>query len=332
MPAGLASMQNTGVHLRHADRRSDNDTLHRHASRTTTAWRSRQGHADPDHGVPGSGRRSPCRVSRSTPVEIDRRRDPVAIPAASPTRRRYRHRINPLCSVTINVDAWAAGPRDRPAGSADPRRRLSSSRPRVELGARIVAVVAVCGIAASALVAGTPGVASAAGLELFDQSFQNNTADGDGGVALPAGPGGSTNMACLSASGNPGPAALRSCTTSLDTPGSGKLRLTDARPTGSAARSARRACRSPRASTSCSTPTSTAETRRTGSRSSCRPRTPQRRRCLRSSDNPAARSATRPTAALSGLVVRLSRLRVRRLRELQLPVVPGLRLHEPCPT
>ncbi|MEU8083038.1 putative Ig domain-containing protein [Micromonospora sp. NPDC049101] len=75
-----------------------------------------------------------------------------------------------------------------------------------------------------------PVVAEAAGTVLFNQPFHNNTPDGLGPIVLPALPAASTtpNFACLSASGNTGTGALRSCATQTDAPGSGKLRLTDA--------------------------------------------------------------------------------------------------------
>ncbi|MGV9775710.1 DUF7927 domain-containing protein [Streptosporangium sp. NPDC003464] len=75
-----------------------------------------------------------------------------------------------------------------------------------------------------------PTAASAAGTVLFNQPFHNNTAGGTGSVVLPALPSGTgtTNFACLTASGNSSTGVLRSCTTSTDSAGSGKLRLTNA--------------------------------------------------------------------------------------------------------
>ncbi|MEK8104120.1 hypothetical protein NKG94_01470 [Micromonospora sp. M12] len=75
-----------------------------------------------------------------------------------------------------------------------------------------------------------PVVAEAAGTVLFNQPFHNNTPDGLGPIFVPALPASSTttNFACLTASGNTGTGALRSCATQNDAPGSGKLRLTDA--------------------------------------------------------------------------------------------------------
>ncbi|MFD8528088.1 beta strand repeat-containing protein [Streptosporangium canum] len=75
-----------------------------------------------------------------------------------------------------------------------------------------------------------PASAAAAGTVLFNQPFHNSTANGTGAVALPALPGGTgtTNFACLTASGNTSTGVLRSCTTSTDSAGSGKLRLTNA--------------------------------------------------------------------------------------------------------
>ncbi|MEV0457279.1 fibronectin type III domain-containing protein [Catellatospora methionotrophica] len=68
----------------------------------------------------------------------------------------------------------------------------------------------------------------AAGTTLFDQPFHNNRPDGLGAVALPAAPGGGTNSACLTAVGNLNTGVLRTCGSSTDPQGSGKLRLTDA--------------------------------------------------------------------------------------------------------
>ncbi|MFI6882588.1 fibronectin type III domain-containing protein, partial [Streptosporangium canum] len=75
-----------------------------------------------------------------------------------------------------------------------------------------------------------PASAAAAGTVLFNQPFHNSTANGTGAVALPALPSGTgtTNFACLTASGNTSTGVLRSCTTSTDSAGSGKLRLTNA--------------------------------------------------------------------------------------------------------
>ncbi|CAO5163189.1 Staphylococcus aureus surface protein A (modular protein) [Frankia sp. AiPs1] len=74
-----------------------------------------------------------------------------------------------------------------------------------------------------------PNVASAAGTLLFDQPFHNNIPDGVGSVVLPALPTGAagSNTACLTAAGNSTTGVLRSCTSSTDSPGSGKLRLTN---------------------------------------------------------------------------------------------------------
>ena len=90
-----------------------------------------------------------------------------------------------------------------------------------------VATVATA-LIASALVVMSPGVAMAAGSTLFDQPFHNSSADGQGAVAIPGMPDSGTNIACLTASGNPGTSQPQSCASALDTPGAGKLRLTDA--------------------------------------------------------------------------------------------------------
>ncbi|MEV4181328.1 fibronectin type III domain-containing protein [Streptosporangium canum] len=75
-----------------------------------------------------------------------------------------------------------------------------------------------------------PASAAAAGTVLFNQPFHNSAANGTGAVVLPALPSGTgtTNFACLTASGNTSTGVLRSCTTSTDSAGSGKLRLTNA--------------------------------------------------------------------------------------------------------
>lgn len=98
---------------------------------------------------------------------------------------------------------------------------------------RGIARTLVLALSASALtgtsVTVTPTPASAAGTVLFDQPFHNNTANGTGSVVLPAMPSGSgtTNFACLTASGNITTGVLRSCSGNLDSQGSGKLRLTN---------------------------------------------------------------------------------------------------------
>ncbi|MGJ6962645.1 putative Ig domain-containing protein [Streptosporangium sp. G11] len=95
---------------------------------------------------------------------------------------------------------------------------------------RALARLLVLSMAAGMLNAPAPMAASAAGTVLFDQPFRNNTPNGLGAVVLPALPTGQsgTNVACLTASGNSSTGNLRSCAGSLDLPGSGKLRLTDA--------------------------------------------------------------------------------------------------------
>ncbi|WP_371780880.1 DUF7927 domain-containing protein [Streptosporangium subroseum] len=103
--------------------------------------------------------------------------------------------------------------------------------PRFRRGtARVLVLALTCsGLAGTAAVL-APRPALAAGTVLFDQPFHNNTANGTGAVVLPALPSGQsgTNFACLTASGNTSTGVLRSCTTDLDSPGSGKLRLTNA--------------------------------------------------------------------------------------------------------
>ncbi|MCW2929849.1 MAG: hypothetical protein JWM19_811, partial [Actinomycetia bacterium] len=91
-----------------------------------------------------------------------------------------------------------------------------------------VAIVAVLVAGISAAVPGR--VAAAAGTTLFVQSFANNTVNSSYPVALPAVPTGisGTNVACLTASGNTSSGVLRSCPSSNDSNGSGKLRLTAA--------------------------------------------------------------------------------------------------------
>ncbi|MCA2228283.1 putative Ig domain-containing protein [Nonomuraea aurantiaca] len=74
-----------------------------------------------------------------------------------------------------------------------------------------------------------PALAQAVATTVFDQPFHNNTANGTGAVSKPALPAGATgsNIVCLTASGNTTTGVLRSCPTSTDAQGSGKLRLTD---------------------------------------------------------------------------------------------------------
>ncbi|WP_326556718.1 DUF7927 domain-containing protein [Micromonospora sp. NBC_01796] len=100
-------------------------------------------------------------------------------------------------------------------------RRLAARR---RIGAGVVAV-----LLATLAVVLPATVASAVGSTLFDQPFHNNSANGLGAVILPALPAGGTgtNVACLTASGNPGTGGLYSCTGTTDPLGSGKLRLTD---------------------------------------------------------------------------------------------------------
>lgn len=75
------------------------------------------------------------------------------------------------------------------------------------------------------MVVSAPG-AFAAGTTLFNQPFHDNTVDGTAGsVSLPVAPSG-TNVACLTAAGNPVANPLSSCPTATDAQGSGKLRLT----------------------------------------------------------------------------------------------------------
>jgi large repetitive protein len=70
--------------------------------------------------------------------------------------------------------------------------------------------------------------AFAAGTVLFNQPFHDRTVDGPvGSVSVPAAPSGSTNSACLSASGNSTANPLASCTSATDAQGSGRLRFTN---------------------------------------------------------------------------------------------------------
>ncbi|MFI7056684.1 putative Ig domain-containing protein [Streptosporangium canum] len=96
---------------------------------------------------------------------------------------------------------------------------------------RRVARIMALALTGSALT-GPPAVpaSAAAGTVLFNQPFHNSAANGTGAVVLPALPSGTgtTNFACLTASGNTSTGVLRSCTTSTDSAGSGKLRLTNA--------------------------------------------------------------------------------------------------------
>lgn len=76
-----------------------------------------------------------------------------------------------------------------------------------------------------------PPVAHAAGTVLFENSFGYNTIAGGAGTGtvapLPTSTSG-TNVACLTASGNSTGTPIKSCTSSTDTAGNGKLRLTAA--------------------------------------------------------------------------------------------------------
>ncbi|GIG87380.1 fibronectin type III domain-containing protein [Plantactinospora endophytica] len=94
--------------------------------------------------------------------------------------------------------------------------------------ARLFTATALTVLLAAGAILAAP-FAVAAGSTLFDQPFHNNTANGVGAVALPGVPVTSlTNSACLTASGNLTTGVVRSCLTSTDPQGSGKLRLTDA--------------------------------------------------------------------------------------------------------
>ena len=84
-------------------------------------------------------------------------------------------------------------------------------------------------VAAVACITARAPTALAAGTVLFNQPFHDNTVDGPvGAVATPPGPGGRTNVACLSASGNSTGTPLLSCPSAPDTQGAGTLRLTSA--------------------------------------------------------------------------------------------------------
>ena len=90
-----------------------------------------------------------------------------------------------------------------------------------------MAVVLVTGIAAAAVPA---RVSASSGTTLFTQTFANNTVDSSYPVSIPALPSGSSgsNVACLTAAGNPSGTAPHSCAGNNDVNGSGKLRLTSA--------------------------------------------------------------------------------------------------------
>jgi large repetitive protein len=97
--------------------------------------------------------------------------------------------------------------------------------------ARSVIGVAVVAVLVAGISAAVPArVAAASGSTLFVQSFANNTVNSSYPVALPALPTGisGTNVACLTASGNTSSGVLRSCPSSNDINGLGKLRLTAA--------------------------------------------------------------------------------------------------------
>ncbi|MEU4570245.1 fibronectin type III domain-containing protein [Micromonospora sp. NPDC023956] len=89
------------------------------------------------------------------------------------------------------------------------------------------ALVLVIALSAGGLVI-LSGPAAAIGSTLFDQPFHDSTPSGVGAVSVPGTPtGAASNAACLSAAGNTTTGPLLSCTTSVDPPGAGKLRLTN---------------------------------------------------------------------------------------------------------
>jgi len=92
--------------------------------------------------------------------------------------------------------------------------------------AAVLAPVLAVGVAAAVPMR----VAAAGGTTLFAQTFANNTIDGTYPVSVPALPSGASgsNVACLTASGNPSGAAPHSCSGNNDVNGAGKLRLTSA--------------------------------------------------------------------------------------------------------
>ncbi|SER30994.1 DUF7927 domain-containing protein [Microlunatus flavus] len=105
-------------------------------------------------------------------------------------------------------------------GDASLRVRPRSGRPLV-----LLLCVALLG---GMLAVVAPVRAMAAGTVLFQNGFHNRTVDGTGAATKPALISGSTNTACLSASGNTSTPPLLSCTSATDAQGSGKLRLTAA--------------------------------------------------------------------------------------------------------
>jgi large repetitive protein len=88
----------------------------------------------------------------------------------------------------------------------------------------IVAAIVLAGLADPP----ASGAVVASGTTLFVQQFNNNTVNSAYPVSVPAVPNGGTNQACLTAAGNTTSGPPYSCTSSTDTNGSGKLRLTSA--------------------------------------------------------------------------------------------------------
>jgi hypothetical protein len=93
---------------------------------------------------------------------------------------------------------------------------------------RLVSATACAAILSVPLAALDPTAAFAAGTTLFAQSFHDNAVDPAYPVSLPGLRPGlpGSNVACLTAAGNQGP-DLHSCTSDLDRPGAGSLRLTN---------------------------------------------------------------------------------------------------------
>ncbi|MEV4525440.1 fibronectin type III domain-containing protein [Streptosporangium sp. NPDC049304] len=108
-------------------------------------------------------------------------------------------------------------------------RHVRPATGRLSRAGRALAGLLVLSMTGASVVS-APADALAAGTLVFNEPFHGNTADGLGAVVLPAMPAGSatTNSACLSASGNTTTGPLLSCTDSPDSPGAGKLRLTNA--------------------------------------------------------------------------------------------------------
>ncbi|MCW2646585.1 MAG: hypothetical protein JWP07_2694, partial [Pseudonocardiales bacterium] len=105
-----------------------------------------------------------------------------------------------------------------------PRRTIGGKRGGQKTLVTIVTVSLLTSLLSAVV---TPTAAFGAGTILFQNAFNNRTVDGTGTVTVPI-PASGTNAVCLTASGNTTTPPVLSCTSSTDSQGSGKLRLTSA--------------------------------------------------------------------------------------------------------